>query len=165
MTVVRTTSHQEQPSSCPERGGSCPAHAHATPSSRTGRSTGRDGVPHHLHGTARTPGGAHRASGASTAWSAGAKRARAWRSSAVRLRCFAVGRYLQGLGRAEEQGWWGRGGGWGCSGPVPAARGRGGYAGAVTMAIACASAAAPGIQALNSGPEFRPGIQAWAGES
>jgi hypothetical protein len=89
--VVRTTSHQEQPSSCPERGGSCPAHAHATPSSRTGRSTGRDGVPHHLHGTARTPGGAHRASGASTAWSAGAKRARAWRSSAVRLRCFAVG--------------------------------------------------------------------------
>jgi hypothetical protein len=91
MTVVRTTSHQEQPSSCPERGGSCPAHAHATPSSRTGRSTGRDGVPHHLHGTARTPGGAHRASGASTAWSAGAKRARAWRSSAVRLRCFAVG--------------------------------------------------------------------------
>ena len=91
MTVVRTTSHQEQPSSCPERGGSCRAHAHATPSSRTGRSTGRDGVPHHLHGTARTPGGAHRASGASTAWSAGAKRARAWRSSAVRLRCFAVG--------------------------------------------------------------------------
>ena len=89
--MVRTTSHQEQPSSCPERGGSCPAHAHATPSSRTGRSTGRDGVPHHLHGTARTPGGAHRASGASTAWSAGAKRARAWRSSAVRLRCFAVG--------------------------------------------------------------------------
>jgi hypothetical protein len=74
-------------------------------------------------------------------------------------------RYLQGLGRAEEQGWWGRGGGWGCSGPVPAARGRGGYAGAVTMAIACASAAAPGIQALNSGPEFRPGIQAWAGAS
>ena len=42
--VVRTTSHQEQPSSCPERGGSCPAHAHATPSSRTGRSTGRDRV-------------------------------------------------------------------------------------------------------------------------
>ena len=49
MTVVRTTSHQEQPSSCPERGGSCRAHAHATPSSRTGRSTGRDSVPHHLH--------------------------------------------------------------------------------------------------------------------
>ena len=45
MTVVRTTSHQEQPSSCPERGGSCRAHAHATPSSRTGRSTGRDSVP------------------------------------------------------------------------------------------------------------------------
>ncbi len=46
------------------------AHAHATPSSRTGRSTGSDSVLHHLHGTARTSGGAHRASGASAAWSA-----------------------------------------------------------------------------------------------
>ena len=54
-------------------------------------------------------------------------------------------RYLQGLGRAEEQGWWGRGGGGGCSGPVPAARGRGGYAGAVTMV--CSSARNSGLHA------------------
>jgi len=76
------------------------------------------------------------------------------------------GRQAGGQGGGQAGGGLGDragGEGWGCSGPVPAARG--GYAGAVTMAIACASAAAPGIQALNSGPEFRPGIQAWAGAS
>jgi hypothetical protein len=64
-------SHQELPHQELPHQGACPAHAHATPSSRTGRSTGRDSVLHHLHGTARTSGGAHRASGASAAWSAG----------------------------------------------------------------------------------------------
>jgi hypothetical protein len=65
-------------------------------------------------------------------------------------------RYLQGLGRAEEQGWWGRGGGWGCSRPVPAARGRGGYAGAVTMV--CSSARNSGLHArtrMKTRPDLR----------
>ena len=53
----------------------------------------------------------------------------------------------QGGGQAGKQAGGGLGDradgeGWGCSGPVLAARG--GYAGAVTMAIACASTAARG---------------------